>query len=127
MKVYVAGSFADRWESVSYVMSKLVYHGHTITYDWRREDDTPESKAVADVMGVAQADFLVAVMVNPHLTYRGTYVEMGLALALGKPIYVIGDAGQECIFLHHPLVRRGWPNREKAREIHMIEEGINDA
>ncbi len=106
MKIYVAGKFelADR---VRETMFQLVDAGHTITYDWTLQTEVNAAQAVADLRGVVEADALVAVF--EHLvSYRGALVEFGVALGLGKPIYVIGNAlDDHLIFLHHPSVRRG--------------------
>ncbi|KKL72732.1 hypothetical protein LCGC14_2081950, partial [marine sediment metagenome] len=38
--------------------------------------------------------------------YKGLWVEMGIALGEGIPVWVIGTAGDSCIFMNHPLVRK---------------------
>ena len=60
-------------------------------------------------MGVAAADFVVVL----PLGGRGTHTEMGMAIALGKRVFLWGAAdqmvderGKLCCFYFHPLVER---------------------
>ena len=121
MLVYVAGKWEDK-ERVRAVMEELIATGHRVTHDWTTEEgsDSYTERALNDLRGVWFADALVIVAVNTELPYRGTLVELGAALALGKPVYVIGGKGwftsekdeTGMIFTSHPLVQpiSRWPD-----------------
>ena len=89
--------------------------GHEITYDWSTHGDGPkfeslkrlEEVAVAEIKGVEDADVLVVLLPGGG----GTHLEMGVALALGKPVIihcedpVIFQLGKQTkAFYHLPLV-----------------------
>lgn len=104
MKVYVAGSWDDRWNGPYFVADRLKQYGFEITYEWWFDNECGPDKAARDLQGVRDADILVAVM-YPWNTYRGTYVEIGYALALGKQVYILGSGADKCIFTNLPLVK----------------------
>ena len=52
-----------------------------------------------------ECDAIICVLETPYI-YKGLWVEMGVALALDKPVYVVGNAGDSCIFMNHPLVKK---------------------
>jgi nucleoside 2-deoxyribosyltransferase len=107
MKVYVAGKWEDKQRCKS-IMNTFEANGISVTCDWtdhKYEDEGyPELYCHDDVNGVKEADFIVCVFVD-DLPYRGALVEMGIALGLGKPIFILGHAQDSCIFHHHPLVK----------------------
>lgn len=106
MKVYVAGKWEDK-ARVSAVQNLLRAQGHTITYDWvQNEDPVSAVQAMNDLHGVMKADALVFVAYE-DLGFRGAYVEMGMALALGKPVYLRGHGADRCIFTKLPQVHYG--------------------
>lgn len=95
---------------------RLVKDDFEQTYDWmahgpvwRRGSTGIRRVAQAELAGVAAADFVVVLLPGG----RGTHVELGYALGLMKPIYIIGvqpsvfDAHPDtCAFYHLPGVRR---------------------
>lgn len=112
MKIYVAGKYQDR-DRVRVVYQILREHGHEITLDWTNHNIYPND-AVAeklsgfaqdDVSGVLSADLFIGLMTIPY-EYKGLWVEMGIALGKGIPVYIIGNAGDSCIFTNHPLVKK---------------------
>lgn len=105
LKVYVASKFEEK-ERVREVMNLLRAVGHEITHDWTQVEQFTRLAAMKDLRGVTDADVLVGIFEKP-LKYKGAYVELGAALALGKPVYILGDAARKCIFLKHPNVRLG--------------------
>ena len=106
MKFYVAGKYQER-QMITEIMDELRALGHEITTDWTSHGyATPEvhsSYAVDDVRGVKEADVYIGVFINGH-RYRGALCELGAALALDKPCWIIGYAEDDCIFMLHPLV-----------------------
>jgi nucleoside 2-deoxyribosyltransferase len=116
MKIYVAGKWED-WERVRRVQDALKERGHTITHDWTREavSEHPREKAILDVRAASEADAVVAVL-EQDLQYRGTYVEIGVALGKGVPVYSLGQNMHDkdipadrsewhLVFAWHPLWR----------------------
>ncbi len=109
IRVYVAGKWQDRTKiRLWYALLKEL--GYEITCDWTAheypgEDEANllEEYAVADIEGVQDCDLLLAVF-EEDLHYRGALVEMGAALALKKPVWILGHSQDSCIFTNHPLV-----------------------
>jgi len=94
-KVFVAGKYADRLllREKMLILQKL---GYVITYDWSLIDcdnkNTTLSKqdiAMMDVVGVKKCDILVIILDDKDYTYRGTMVELGIAIGLNKKIFVV--------------------------------------
>ena len=105
MRIYVA----TKWEEATRaqaVMALLRDRGHVITYDWTVQEQESAQQAIADCEGVVSADLVILLLENPLLPYRGTWVELGIALAAQKPVLVFAPKSLPCLFLQHPLVRR---------------------
>ncbi|KKK84470.1 hypothetical protein LCGC14_2783020 [marine sediment metagenome] len=107
MKFYVAGKWQDR-ENVKELQGWLIEHGHSITVDWAEHEYSEDTDflrrwAILDIQGATECDVLIALLERPH-DYRGLWVEMGAAIAAGKKIWLVGHAGDSCIFLHHPSI-----------------------
>jgi nucleoside 2-deoxyribosyltransferase len=101
MKVYVAGKWEEK-ERVREVQDLLKRHGHTITHDWTREEEDLNhiehfaTFALQDKQGVMGADAYVGVF-EKDLKYKGAFAEMGIAVALGIPIYILGQYADKCV------------------------------
>lgn len=108
MKIYVATKY-EEWPRARDVAALLETWGHEITFKWWEVQAPLKDKAQMDLAGVQAADALVVIF-EQDLPYRGAFVEFGAALGAGKPIFVLGNAidDQMCVFVAHPLVRRGW-------------------
>lgn len=102
MRVYVAAKWEDRARARR-VMSHLEERGHTITYDWTGSAELSPNQALLDVEGVTAAEALVVLAEEPR-AWKGTYVEFGIALGIGIPIYIVGRHMAECIFTLCPSV-----------------------
>jgi nucleoside 2-deoxyribosyltransferase len=93
--VYVAGAFVHK-PTVQVVQSTLRKIGYTITLDWTLSEndngganpDLLREFSRRDMQGVRDADVVVAVFNDPVYAYRGTFAELGAALALRKPTFV---------------------------------------
>ncbi len=107
MKVYVAGKWEDRRRCRD-IMDRLEDTGHTITCDWTdheyEDEQYPIQYCQDDVQGVKDADVFLGVFIDNTVHYRGALVEMGIALGLGLPCYIIGNAQDDCIFINHPQI-----------------------
>ena len=104
MKLYVIAKFEERHHARQW-MQILERAGHTITYNWCEAQQYTQEQAVLDFEGVKAADAVVFVS-ERNLRYCGALVEMGMALALGKPVYMTGHAlDTTCIFTLLPGVR----------------------
>ncbi len=87
-------------------MDRLRAAGHEIAFDWTISTQFSTAQAHHDREGVMAADALV-VIAELDYPFRGTYVELGMALARGIPIYLLGEAMNACIFVLLPEVHRG--------------------
>ena len=71
---------------------------------------------VTDVSAVLEADFLVVLLPGG----RGTHTEMGVALGVGKQVYLVGTdlelATDPVAFYHHPRVTRVVANDSNRNE-----------
>lgn len=106
MKIYIAGKWEEK-ERVREVMQQLIVAGHSITYDWTKDESSfTERQALADREGVLEADAFVGVF-EKDLRYSGALVEMGIAVARGIPVHILGNAVDGNIFILLPTVNRG--------------------
>lgn len=107
-KIYVAGKWEDRLR-VAEIMRKLEGMGFEITCDWthhKYEDEAyPQQYCADDVKGVQDAELYIGIFVADY-HYRGALVEMGIALGVGIPVWLLGDKQDSCIFSNHPSVRK---------------------
>lgn len=116
MKLYIAGRYARR-DEFSLLRIPLRQAGITVTSRWLDEKHsligstselTPTERvltALKDVEDVVAADGLLFFAEAPYdqPPRGGRHVEFGMAIALGKPIFVIGEA--ENIFHYYPDVK----------------------
>jgi nucleoside 2-deoxyribosyltransferase len=111
VKIFVAGKVGQE-KSAREAMSILSQAGHEISFDWtaiphlKPYDENSEASrqaALLESQGVLESDALVLLA---HDKGIGMYVELGMAIASGKPIYVVGSETSRTMFLYHPLVRR---------------------
>ncbi len=110
MKVYLSSRYARITELQTY-RTELQDHGHTSTARWL-DGGTFENNAAnaqIDVNDVAAADVLInfsdePVEHSPHpfAARGGRHVELGLALAFGMHVIVVGP--KENVFHYHPHV-----------------------
>jgi len=115
MQYYIASKLENHAQ-VNALRDQLMKLGHTQTYDWTHHGPVFASGlhrvrevSVMESNGVRQADFVVVLWPGG----RGTHVEMGMALGLGKTVVFISEderhheaTTETCAFYHHPLVRR---------------------
>ena len=108
MKVFVSGKFEDG-KNVRKLMDKIENLGHTITYDWTKDEENAEGypiiNTINDTRGVQICDTYVGRFIETN-NYKGALVEFGIALGLEKRILIIGHAVDSCIFTNHPGVQK---------------------
>jgi nucleoside 2-deoxyribosyltransferase len=101
---YIAAKWEER-EVAARLARSLQQAGHRPSHPWWDDQahfPDPRREAEACIRGVREADVLIAYMVN-SLPYQGVWVEIGAALASGRPVYLIGPK-RGCLFEDHPLV-----------------------
>lgn len=106
-KVYVGSSLFNA-DEVKSVMSNFVSAGLEISYDWTKHGQgfTEEELSkyfTGEFNGVVNCDLFFMI----HPARNGTHVEMGIALALNKPIVMVEKEGIEMKpFYYAPNVTR---------------------
>lgn len=114
MNYYIATKL-ENWQEHNRLRDVLSARGHNCTYDWTVHGPVYTSgldriKRVARLehQGVADADVVIVLWPGG----RGTHVELGMAIALGKDIVLATDvighhepSPETCAFYHHPHVK----------------------
>ena len=102
IRVYIATKYeaGPRAAELAEVLTDL---GHDITYEWWKNEQFTAEQAAFDAEGVVTADALIFIAEEDY-RYAGAYVEMGMALALGIPVLLLGHAIDKCIFVKLPGV-----------------------
>jgi hypothetical protein len=116
VKYYIATRL-ERAKDHNLVRDTLMAQGHEITYDWTTHgpvfrDGLKRIKEVAhlEMDGVSRADLVIALLPGG----RGTHIEIGMALGMGKPVLLhqptqsesydmFGATTETCAFYHHSL------------------------
>jgi nucleoside 2-deoxyribosyltransferase len=101
----------DRSAEADALSAGLKVRGWERTFAWTGEDGESSvgnaAIAVAELKGVREADVLVVLLPGGY----GTHVEIGAALALGKPVILhardrkILETPYPCVFHYHPAVK----------------------
>jgi hypothetical protein len=109
-KRYYLSTRKDRSAEASLLLEALKAEGWERTLDWTVQGNVGVEQyattAAAEIEAVRDADVLIALLPGGY----GTHVEIGAALALGKPVILhapdqeVLDTRYPCIFHHHPLV-----------------------
>jgi hypothetical protein len=109
---YVASSFKNI-EAVQYVSKQLIDRGFIHTYDWTRNErastfDDLKEIGQKEKVAVIDADFIIVLLPAG----KGSHIELGIALGLGKRIYLHSPDGAvnhfetTSTFYHLPEVRK---------------------
>lgn len=111
VKRYYLSTRKDRSAEADSLSATLKARGWERTFTWTPDDgEGPEEHAAiakAELQGVRDADVLVVLLPGGY----GTHVEIGAALALGKPVILHApdqktlETPYLCIFHYHPNVR----------------------
>jgi hypothetical protein len=111
MKFYVSSSFKNI-DSVRYVANTLKREGFTHTYDWTQNDraeDIPALREIGEKEKTAVMESHFVIILLP--AGKGSHIELGIALGLGKRIYLyspdqqINDPTTTSTFYHLPEVQ----------------------
>jgi len=91
---YTASSFQNK-NDVKYVNQQLAVKGYELTYDWtenQRARSLVELCTIGEyeIQGVKDADFLIVLLPGG----KGSHIEMGIALGLGKKVYLFSPNNQ---------------------------------
>ena len=111
MKIYIAGKWQDR-KFIKDIISIIETEGHEITCDWTRHDFSVDGVignesvyAEEDLQGIRSCELLLAIA-ERSFVYKGLLCEIGAALVLYKPVYLLGRAIDSCIFTNHWNIER---------------------
>jgi nucleoside 2-deoxyribosyltransferase len=90
MKYYIASSFQNR-ETVRRVAGLLNEEGWIQTYDWTKNEKAADAESLRKIgekerEAVRKADLLILILILPG--GKGSHIEMGMALGIGKPVYI---------------------------------------
>ncbi len=101
----------DRAEQAAEIEKALNARGWERTFAWTGQDDGSTEghakTAVAELKGISEADVLIVLLPGGF----GTHVEIGAALALGKPVILHSpdrktlETPYLCVFHYHPAVK----------------------
>jgi nucleoside 2-deoxyribosyltransferase len=93
------------------LLEALKSRGCERTFTWTGEDKAGAEEyselALAELAGVSEADVLIVLLPGGY----GTHVEIGAALALGKPVILHApdqktlNTPYACVFHYHPAVK----------------------
>lgn len=108
MNVYVIGKYEEK-EVVRNAMGLLTQSGHKITHDWTLDDASGmEGETLSRylnecaekcVNGVIACD-VVLFLVHPKC--QGAHTEVGMAIAYGRPVYLVNHELSTNIFFNMP-------------------------
>jgi nucleoside 2-deoxyribosyltransferase len=132
MKFYIASSF-DNKEAVRALASFLIKEGFTQTYDWTKNERAVTLEDLARIgeeekNAVISADFFILLLPGG----KGSHVELGIALALGKRIYIyspedeVNDFATATTFYHVSNVKRFTGSIEEFVEKLISYEKVNE-
>ena len=101
----------DRLDQAAPLLDALRANGWKQSFAWTDQDVHNPGEyadiAQAELAGVRDADVLIVLLPGGF----GTHVEIGAALALGKPVIIHApdqktlDTPYKCVFHYHPLVK----------------------
>jgi nucleoside 2-deoxyribosyltransferase len=109
MKIYLAGKWQDR-KRIAQLSKDLIELGHSITWPWfikESRNSVGSLCAIRDIRGVREADTCIFLFDVPIARKgKGTFSELGMAIALNKRVIVVGKHGDKCVFMDYPLNER---------------------
>lgn len=113
--LFYIGTGWDNRAMAREVAARLQAAGWKWVYDWTQHQEGEERHAaIKEIEAIKRADLVIILLPGG----RGTHVELGAALAAGKPVVlwaedidVLYQDGRYCGFYDHPHVLNyvGWP------------------
>jgi nucleoside 2-deoxyribosyltransferase len=110
-KFFYLSTQKDRNDEASPLLEALEAKGWERSFNWSGREASSESEyadlAVAEIAGIRSADVVIVILPGG----RGTHVEIGAALAMGKPIVLHApnrkslETPYPCAFHYHPTVK----------------------
>ena len=98
MKVYISGSSLDCGKMRMHFKMLSTIENIEVIQDWTTLERLPLNKtsysdaSISILDKIKETDTLLAIMDCPTRSYRGTFSEIGMALALGKKIIVFNPS-----------------------------------
>ena len=102
MKIFVASSFLNKLKARK-LEDGLRYEGYAVVSAWVNHPKGMGMRdaAIDDVQRLVKADALVVLWPGR----LGTNAELGMAIALGIPVVMVGAVPtRKSVYFHHPLV-----------------------
>ena len=111
-KFYVASSFKNI-ETVRYVSKELINRGYIHTYDWTKNEKASTLEDLREIgqkekKAVIEADVIIVLFPAG----KGSHIELGIAIGLGKRIYLyspeeeVNNMETTSTFYHLPEVEK---------------------
>lgn len=110
-RIYTASKLrqAQMWQAIHDSHPDVYFHARWLKHTGKlKTPDTPENAKrfwIEDEQDVKHAD-AVFVFAEDDEHLRGALVEAGMAIAYGKPVYVIGEHPDYGTWQYHPAVVR---------------------
>lgn len=132
MKFYIS-SRLNNMDRVRHVANTLKAGGWTQSYDWTKLDLTVDNTDALRTIGEREYSGIKAADVLIVLTPqgRGTHIELGMAIALGKKVYIYHEDDSffkcddnTCAFYWLPQVKRLTGEIDAAAKV-ILQEGEN--
>lgn len=110
MKFYVAARFSDK-ERVKKINDLIKNKGYELSGDWTshigsndysKTSERSRKYAIEDIKAVINCDVFILILNEKGGT--GSSTELGVALALNKKIYAVGEYIENNMFNFHPSV-----------------------
>lgn len=100
----MASKFENQ-DEVGAIIYYLTERGFINTYDWRGGEVINKTQAELDMNGVKDCDFIVGIFGADYL-YKGAIAEIGMAMVLGKQVFIMGNWLDKMIFMQLPNVKK---------------------
>ena len=111
-KFYLISKFSTK-DIIREKIKEVEKIGFEVTHNWTLPENyqQPKSKQVEeDINGVIKADFIISIINNEKYHYRGSFAEIGAAIATNKTIYLVTDnlekgSASHCFLFHKNIIR----------------------
>lgn len=112
MNFYMISKFSTK-DIIREKIKEVEKIGFKVTHNWTLEKNYSKEKSTQveqDINGVINSDFVIAIIDNPKYHYRGSFAEIGCALGLDKPVYLVTNnleegSARHCFLFHKNIIR----------------------